>query len=101
MHGQRMCRMHADAACHMFTTQILPPSGVTHAAAAFFTHGQGAPSPLPDLLVARSTQLELYSCRWVAGAGPDPVGVEVHIVYYTTQWVTQWNHSRRREQDTV
>eukprot|EP00887_Chlorella_sp_A99_P001781 scaffold19.g1781.t1 len=65
-------------------TQLHPPSGATHCVAAFLTHpaapgsggwagGGGAPSaaaPLPNLVLARATCLEVYALRRVPAAQP-------------------------------
>eukprot|EP00798_Chlamydomonas_sp_ICE-L_P015929 gene15929-22063_t len=42
--------------------EIIPPTGATRCAAAFFTHLQNA-YDLPDLLLARSTRIEIYTPR--------------------------------------
>lgn len=64
--------------------QVHPPTAVTHCTAAWLTHAQrqqgsgsadgddggGSGDPLPDLVVVRSTQLELYSVRGSEAGGP-------------------------------
>jgi len=47
--------------------QSHPPMGITHCAAAYFTHveprGQQQLDSLPDLIVVRETLLQVYSVR--------------------------------------
>ena len=43
--------------------QIMPPSGVTHCATAFFTHLPLLGGAQPNLLLARSTHLDVYALR--------------------------------------
>lgn len=54
--------------------QIHPPTGVTHCVSAFLTHCPSA-YPLPNLVVAKSTLLEIYHVRSAYGLKSTPTDV--------------------------
>ena len=60
-----MHHLHAHSG-HLMSDglQVHPPTGITHCTAAYFTqvNARGT-SSLPDLIVARSTHLQVYTVR--------------------------------------
>jgi len=43
--------------------QLHGPTGVTHCVSAFLTHPAGAAAATPNLVVARSTALDVYTIK--------------------------------------
>ena len=45
--------------------EVHPPTGVTAAASGFFTHTPSVLSPTPNLILAHTTEVDIYRVRCV------------------------------------
>ena len=59
---------HTHTAAHenmntCFYREVHPPTGVTAAVSGFFTHTPSALNPVPNLILARATEVDIYEVR--------------------------------------